>query len=91
MFGLLENTGPRMMFGSPGQFKIPNFEKIKEFLIRKSQPLDKIVEMMEFEQMPADFKLKSLSIMKHEQLLTSALLNEMAIKNKDDKVGIYIQ
>lgn len=53
-------------------------------------PLDKIVQLMKFEQFPADQKIKALTIMRHEKLLTSALLKELAKKNQDDRVSIYI-
>lgn len=79
--GLLENTGPTMMFGQLGDFRIPAYEKIKDFLIKRSMPLDKIVQLMEFENFSQDHKIKALTIMEHDQLLTSALLKELSIKN----------
>ena len=40
------------MFGKPGEFKIPNFEKVKQYLIDNSKTMDEILDLIKIDEMP---------------------------------------
>jgi hypothetical protein len=69
------------MFGSTGQYQIPNLEQVKRYLRTRTKPLDEVVDLIFPKAMPTRIKLKALSIMRFEKLLTKELLQAIAIKN----------
>ena len=62
---------------------------MKKYLIDKSKTMDQILDLIKIDEMALHDKIKCLSVIKDEHLLTQELVE--TIKKREDKISHYIK
>ena len=76
------------MFGKPGTYVIPNFEKVKQYILDKSKTLDEIFVTIFTDELSLFDKIKCLSVMQDQKVLTNEMLQKL--QKTDNRVNEYI-
>ena len=78
------------MFGNPGKYQIPDLEKVKQIIKNSSKDgLEDLAEQLFPPTRPMNIHYKALSIMYHEQMISTNM--EKILSKKDDRIGEYIK
>lgn len=86
---IFTKDAPRIMFGNPGKYQIPDLDRVKQYLKSNSKfGLEQLVEQIFPPTRPLHIKYKALSIMYHEQMISDEMIK--AIEQQDDRIGAYI-